>query len=159
MKKPGKETMRSEDSLRRGETLRKETPTERNEQEDQKMHQGKKKNQTTRKIQQILEEFRGIKSVSCIKSGRKRTLNPKVNNDKGDTITTITGISNVFGEFYSMLFAENQHGEEVQDPSNLETRINTEQKSCNEDLRNEILEFTQDEIQAAIGSLKKKKSK
>ena len=38
------------------------------------------------------------------------------------------GIANVFGEFYSKLHAENQLGEEVPNPQNLETRMNTEQK-------------------------------
>ena len=90
----------------------------------------------------ILEEFRGIKSRSCIKSGRKRTLIPKVRNDTGKTITSRKGIATVFGEFYSKIYAEHQLGEEVQDPQNLETRINTEKKSCNEEVRNEIPDFT-----------------
>ena len=34
--------------------------------------------------------------------------------------------------------------------------MNTEKKSCNEDVRNEIPEFTQDEVQAAIDRLKKR---
>ena len=55
-----------------------------------------------------------------------------------------------------MLSAENQLGEEVQDPQNLETRVNTEKKSCNEDVRNQVPELTQDEVQAAIDDLKKK---
>ena len=45
-----------------------------------------KRTKRQEKIQRILEEFRGIKSRSCIKSGRKRTLIPKVKNDKGETI-------------------------------------------------------------------------
>ena len=46
---------------------------------------------------------------------------------------------------------------EVQDPQHLETRMNTEKKSCNEDVRNEIPEFTQDEVQAALGKQGRKK--
>ena len=37
----------------------------------------------------------------------------------------------------------------MQDPQNLETRRNTEKKSFHEDVRNEIPEFTQKEVQAA----------
>ena len=48
----------------------------------------RKRSNRQEKIQRILEEFRGIKSISCIKSGRKRTLIPKVKNDKGETITS-----------------------------------------------------------------------
>ena len=86
-------------------------------------------------IQRILEEFRGIKSRSCINSGKQRTLIPKVKNDKGETITSRKGIANVVGEFYSKLYAEHQLGEEVQDLQSLETKVNTEKKSCNEECK------------------------
>ena len=58
------------------------------------------------KIQQTLEEIRGIKSFSCVKTERKSTLIPKVKNDTGETITYRKGIANVFGEFYSKLYAK-----------------------------------------------------
>ena len=61
--------------------------------------------------------------------------------------------------FTASWYAENRLGEEVQDPQSLEIRMNTEQKSYHEDLRNEIPEFTQGEIQAAIDSLRKGESK
>ena len=115
----------------------------------------RKRTKRQEKIQRILEEFRGIKSFSCTTSGRKRTVVPKVKNDRGETITSRKGVANVFGAFYSKLYAENRLGEEVQDPQNLEIRMNTEQKSYHEDLRNEIPEFTQVEIQAAIDSFNK----
>ena len=41
------------------------------------------------------------------KSGRKRTLIPKVKNDKGETITSRKGLADLFGELYSKLYAEN----------------------------------------------------
>ena len=50
-------------------------------------------------------------------------------NGKGETITSRKGIPNVFGEFYSKLYAEDQLGQEVQDPHNSETRMNTERES------------------------------
>ena len=59
------------------------------------------------------------------------------------------GIANVLGEFYSKLYAEDQLGEEVQDPQNSETRMNTERESRIDN------EFTQDEVQTAIDNLKK----
>ena len=118
----------------------------------------KKKTNRQEEIQRILEELIGVKSTTCTNSGSKRTLIPKVKSDKGETITITwrRGIANVFGEFYSKLYAENQLGEDVQDPQNLETRMNTEGESCNDDVRNETPEFTQDEAQAAIDSLKKR---
>ena len=139
MKGTMKETMTPEDSLRRGE--RRQTAT-------------RKKNKTTRKD---TADSGGIqrhqKYIMHKKFGRKRTHIPKVKNDKGETITSRKGIANVFGEFCSKLHAENQLGQEVQDPQNQETIMNTEKKNCNEDVRNEIPEFTQDEVQAATDSL------
>ena len=40
----------------------------------------------------------------------------------------------------------------------METKTNKEETSCNEDVKNEIPEFTQDEIQAAIDKLEKGKA-
>ena len=79
-------------------------------------------------------------------------------NDQGETITSRKGIANVFGEFYSKLYAEERLGEEVQDPHKSETRTNTVGESCNDDEKTEIPEFTQDEVQTAIDSLKNGKS-
>ena len=76
-------------------------------------------------------------------------------NDKGETITSRKGIANVFAEFYSKFYAEDQLGEEVQDPHNSETKMNTERESRIDDVKNEIPESTQDEVQTAIDNLEK----
>ena len=96
-----------------------QTPTERIEQEDRKVHQEQKRSGRQEKIQRILEELRCINSFSCSKCGRKKTLIPKVKNDKGETITSRKVIANVFGEFYSKLYAEDQLGEGSARPSQL----------------------------------------
>ena len=120
---------------------------------------GQNKNEKTRTIQRILEKFRGIKSISCTKKpGTKKTLIPKVKNDRGETITSREGIANVFGDFYIKLHAEDQLGEEVRHPHNSETRLNIERESRIDEVKNEIPEFTQDEVQTAIESLKKIKA-
>ena len=105
---------------------------ERIEQDGQKVHQGQK-NEKTRKN---TTDSGGIQRHQ--KCGRKKTLIPKVNNDKGETFTSRQGIANVFGEFHSNLYAEDQLGEEVQDPHNLEARMQTDE------VKNEIPEFTKD---------------
>ena len=69
-----------------------------------------------------------------------------MNNDKGETITSRKGIANAFGEFFNKLYAETQLGEEIQESQNMETKTINEEKSCNEDVKNEIPGFTQDEI-------------
>ena len=66
----------------------------------------------------------------------KRTLTPKVKNDDGETITSRKGIANVFGEFYSNLFAKTQ-GDEVQQSQNMETRTSNEKESCSEDMEHQ----------------------
>ena len=73
-------------------------------QENQKVNQEQEK--SGERIQQILEQFGGIKNISQIKSGRKKTLIPKVKNAKGDTVTSRKEIANFFGKFYSKLYAE-----------------------------------------------------
>ena len=88
----------------------------------------RKRTKRQEKIQQILEKIRGIRRKSCIKSGRKRTLIPKVKNDKGETIRSRKEIANVFGEFYSKLFAEIQLGEEAQESQNIETKTSKERR-------------------------------
>ena len=108
-------------------------------------------------FQRIQEEFRGIKSTSCIKSGRKKTLIPKVKSDEGETITSRNGIANVSS--HSKLYAEDQLGEEVQDPHNSEMRMSTGRESRIDNVKNEIPEFTQDEVQTAIDKLKKGKAR
>ena len=77
----------------------------------------RKKNEKTRKHTADSARFRGIKSASCIKSGRKKTLIPKVKSDEGETITSRRGVANISS--HSKLYAEDQLGEEVQDPSQL----------------------------------------
>ena len=53
-------------------------------------------------------------------------------------------------QFYSKLYAEERLGEEVRDPHNSETRMNTGRESSNDDVQDEIPEITQDEVQTAI---------
>ena len=74
----------------------------------------RKRTKRQEKTQQILEEFRGIKSTSCIKIWTEKNAHPESENDKGETMTYRKGAANVFGKFYSKLFAENQLGGEAQ---------------------------------------------
>ena len=85
------------------------------------------------------------------------TLIPEVKNDKGETITSRKGIANVFAEFHSKLFAETQPEEEAHESQNMEKKTN-KGESCSEHVKNEIPEFTQEEVRAAIDKLKKGKA-
>ena len=127
MKRPRKETIGAEDSFEeRRNTVQGDKHPNLKELSKKIEKCTRDRNGTKRpeEIQRMLEEFRGIKSISFMKSGRKRTLIPK-----GDTITSRKGIANVSGEFFSKPYAENELGEKVQDPQNLETRMNTEKNT------------------------------
>ena len=59
----------------------------------------KKRTARQEKIQKILEELKGTKNISNVKSAKKRILIPKVKNMKGETITSREGIAHVCAEF------------------------------------------------------------
>ena len=65
----------------------------------------KKRAKRKEMIQQMLEQFRGAKNISQIKSARKKTLITKKKNAKGKSVTSRKGIANVF---YSKLYAEEE---------------------------------------------------
>ena len=52
----------------------------------------------------LLEDLKGTKNIPNIKSAKKRTLIPKINNMKGEIITSRKGITDVFGEFCEIIY-------------------------------------------------------
>ena len=88
----------------------------------------------------------------------KRTLIPKVKNDKGDTVTSRNGTANIFGEFYSKLYADDGTDEKLQNTLSLETRSDDDEKNDGEGSNAEIPMITEEEIQTAINKLKKGKA-
>ena len=62
------------------------------------------------KIQKILEEVRGTRNISSVKSVKKRILITKFKNKEGETVKTRQGIANVFAKFYEDLY-EGEHGD------------------------------------------------
>ena len=68
------------------------------------MYQSQQKKDKTRKIQKILEEVKGTRNISSIKSVKERILIPKIKNKEGETIKTRQGIANIFSKFYEDLY-------------------------------------------------------
>ena len=66
-------------------------------------------------IQRILEDFKGIRNIPVIKSGKQRVLITKIKNEKGECITSRKGIADVFGEFYKKLYEDNDQNESGQE--------------------------------------------
>ena len=102
-------------------------------------------------IQRIPEDFKGIKNIAGIKSAERRMIIAKIKNEKGEVITSRKGIANVFREFYSKLYDEDQH-----DATEMESDKNEAENDAKELI--EIPEITTDELQQAIKRLKKGKA-
>ena len=77
-----------------------ETTTEGPEQKHKKCIRERKRMKRQQDIERILEEFKGVRNISRIKTAKKRVLITKIKNEKGECITSRKGIADVFGEFY-----------------------------------------------------------
>ena len=106
---------------------RRQAPTERVEQEDQQMHQGQKKNNTTRKYSAESRRIQRHQKFFMHKKWQEKNAHPE--SKEGQRREKV--FANVLGDFYSKLYAEKQLGEKEQDRQNLELRMNTEKKSYN----------------------------
>ena len=87
-------------------------------------------------IQKILEEVKGTRNISSIKSVKKRILIPKIKNKEGETIKTRQGIANVFAKFYEDLY----EGEEDFTQKGTDSRTEVDGEDLEQ--HNSIPEFT-----------------
>ena len=78
-------------------------------------------------------------------------------NAKRATVTSRKGTANVFGEFYSKLYAVKKDDDEEYDHCRAEKNTGSRGQK-GEDHKSEIPEFSKNEMQAAIDSLKKRQS-
>ena len=103
--------------IRRLIELRRSTPKEEKQRVKElsksikKSIRDKKRLKRQQVIQKCLEDFKGVSSIPGIKSAKKKVLVTKINNERGDIITSRKGIANVFGEFYKQLYDENEQDE------------------------------------------------
>ena len=68
----------------------------------------KKRMKRQQDTQRILEEFKGVRNIPGIKAAKKRVLITKINNDKGECITSRKGIADALGEFYKRLYEDKE---------------------------------------------------
>ena len=95
-----------------------------------------KRSKRQEKFEKILEEVKGTRNISSIKSVKKRILIPKVKNKEGEAVKTRQGIANVFAKFYEDLY----EGEEGYTEEDVESC--TEDDKTNPNQLNSIPECT-----------------
>ena len=100
-------------------------------------------------IQRILEDFKGVSNIPGIKYAKKKVLITKIEDERGEIITSRRGIANVFGEFYKKLYDDNEQDEHGNESS-------TDVHNNDTDEMTRIPEITTEELQAAINKLKKR---
>ena len=109
----------------------------------------------TRKVQRILEEFRGIKNISSIKSVKKRILNPKVTKRQrwNDYIEK-------WNSQRSRWILQQTVCRSRKPPNSMNSaaRSSKEGEQYNECDKKEMLEIIADEIQSAINKLNEGKA-
>ena len=88
-------------------------------------------------------------------TAKKSNIIPKVTYDKGETITSRSGIANVFGYFYSKLSEDENDSEKLQDLMNPEARTDKVEENNDEGSEEEMPESTEDEMQSAVNKLNK----
>ena len=124
-----------------------------------------------------MAEFKGIRSIANSKSAKEKVLTPKIHDEQDKIVTSGKGIANTFAEFHSNLHAKEEHDEHAGVDEGKTTQRHTEKDAREEqrkrnnenseavdenenqkDRSEHILEFTKQELRAAIDSLKKRKS-
>ena len=93
-------------------------------------------------IQRILEEFKGVRNITGIKTAKKKVLITKNKERRRGMHHISKRIADVFGEFYRRLYDDNERDDFEHEMS--------------DDRR--IPEITTEELQSAISKLKKGKS-
>ena len=102
-------------------------------------------------IQRILEDFKGVRNITGIKSAKKKVLITKIKNDKGECITSRKGIADVFGEFYKRLHEDNEKDDSEHELDYDDNYSNTDVHNNNIEETAGMPEITTEELQTAIG--------
>ena len=66
-----------------------------------------KRSQRHEKVQNILEEFKGIRSIAGFKTRRRNICITHMRNKSGNIVATMKGIAKAFAKFYKDLSARN----------------------------------------------------
>ena len=100
-------------------------------------------------IQRILEDFKGVRNIPGIKSAKKKVIITKMENEKGECITSRQGIADVFGEIYKKLY-EDKGKDESEQALGEDENNSTDVHNNNTEETTRIPEITTKELQTAI---------
>ena len=113
------------------------------------MYQRQEKSEKTTSSPKNHEDFNGVSNIPGIKSAKKKVLITKINNERGEIMTSRKGIANVFGEFYKKTLLHNEQ-DECGNESNIDVHVSDTEETTR------IPEITSEELQDAIRKLRKK---
>ena len=118
----------------------------------------KKEWKDNKKSKRILEDFKGVRNIAGIKSAKKRVLITKIENDKGECITSRKGIADVFHEFYKRPYEDKEKDDSEHELGDDDNYSSTDVHNNNTEETAGIPEITTEELRTAINKLKKGKS-
>ena len=140
-------------------------------QKDQTRYQRQNKDEEAQNIQQILEEFKGIKKIANIKSRKRKILISHVRNENGEIEASRQSIANTFAKFYSDLYSREKPGHDKQRTATVQKRLKKKPSNehepileevdkceCRENKSEHIPEFTKQEFKTANDCLKRGKA-
>ena len=93
----------------------------------------------------------------CVPSAKKKVLITKIENDKGESMTSRKGIADVFGEFYKTVYEDNEEDDS-------EHKVDDDGNYSNTDVHNDteetagIPKIKTEELQTVVNKLNKGKS-
>ena len=86
---------------------------------------------------------------------QRRKYSSQKKKDKGESITSLKGIADVFGEFYKRLYEDREKHESEQEVGEDENNSSTDVHKNDTEEMARIPEITTEELQTAINKLKK----
>ena len=122
-----------------------------------KKHIRDKRGQKTRNATKSTSRIQGYQEHLERQIFEEKAIIPKIKDEKGETVTSRKRIANVFGKFSSKLFAEERQEDEDRESEEEETRTGKENEEGEAETAS-IPEFTEQDTQVAIVSLKKGKA-
>ena len=116
-----------------------------------KMFQRWKRMKRQQDSQRILEDFKGVRKITGIKSAKNKEFITKIKNERGEIITSREGIANLYREY-----DDNEQDESEQEIGENENESSTDVHNNGTDEMTRTPEITTEELRTAINKFLKK---